>query len=206
MLNKRDLLNKAKSRYTGTFKEDPVFDRIVRTMVGYLEETQDQTYSIVEQAFNIDKSSGYMLDLIGKIVGQSRILFSYDVEPKFGFFGHPLAQSFGTVNNQNVGGYWDSMSNNSKKFRVMLDDEYRKVIRARILSNVSGGTVDDLLRVVNILTDTESARVDVNGSGNALLVVEDKNLELLQYFFTRIGTPDALLPIPLGVSLQVEVL
>jgi hypothetical protein len=206
MLNKRDLILKARSRYTGTFKEDKVFDHIIETMLSYLEESQGVAYDLVDGLFDIEKSQGKMLDLIGKIVNQERVLVSYNTNRNFGFFGHPLAESFGTVDDPSVGGVWKSLSNNNAQFRVLTDEEYRTVILARIVSNNSGGTTDDLLEVTNILTGNTTARVDTNINGEALLVVEDSNLDFLQYFYTRIGNPDSLLPIPLGVNLKIEVI
>lgn len=209
LLPMKDLILQAQSRYTGTFKEDETFDAIVKTLVGYIAESQDQEFTIIDQAFNIDKSSGNMLDIIGKIVNQSRVLVSYNTEMKFGFFGHPLSKSFGTLADPSVGGYWDSVTNSTQKFRVMDDETYRKVLRARIASNTSGASINGILSVINILTDTNNARVDNNASGDAVLVVSDLgsgNLELLQYFYTRIGSEDSILPIPLGVNLQVEVI
>lgn len=204
MLQKRDILTKARSRYTGTFKEDPVFDLVVQSSIEHLIQTQDQLYDLVDKVFNIDKSSGLLLDLIGKVVNQPRVLVSYDITRRFGFFGHPLAESFGTIEDPNVGGYWKSVSDQNTKFRVMDDETYRIVLKARIKSNTSGGTINDFLGVVNTLTQSNGARVDVNNSGDALLVIKDENLELLQYFFTRIGANDSILPIPLGVNLRVE--
>lgn len=209
LINTKNLIAQAQSRYTGTFKEDEVFDAIVKTLVGYISESQDQEFTIIDQAFNIDKSSGRMLDLIGKVINQSRVLVSYNTEMKFGFYGHPLSESFGTVSDGSVGGYWDSLTTNTQKFRIMDDTTYRKVLRARIASNVSGGNSNGLLSVINILTDTNNARVDNNQSGDAVLVVSDLgngNLDLFRYFYTRIGSEDSILPIPLGVSLQVEVI
>lgn len=206
MLTKRDILTKAQSRYTGTFKEDEVFDLVIRSSINHLSQLQDDLYSMVDKLFNIDKSSGLLLDLIGKLINQPRVLVSYDVERKFGFFGHPLSESFGTVDDPDVGGYWKSASEQSSKFKIMDDETYRTVLRARIKSNTSGGTINDFLEVVNTLTGTQNARIDINSSGDALLVVPDENLELLQYFFTRIGTEDSILPIPLGVNLRVELI
>lgn len=206
MLQKRDLLSKARSRYTGTFKNDIPFDMLVETLISYAVDSQNKAYEFIDGAFNIDKSSGKMLDLIGKIVGQPRVLVSYDTSRNFGFFGHPLAESFGTVEDPTVGGYWRSASSQSKQFRVMDDATYRRVLRARIQSNIAGGSVDGLLRVINILTGTTTARIDSNEKGEAVLVVEDgDNIELVQYFYTRMGSSDSILPIPLGVNLKVVV-
>lgn len=206
MLNQRDLLTKARSRYTGTFKEDVPFDLFVKTLLDYLIQSQESAFTFVDGIFNIDKSSGKMLDLIGKIVNQGRVLVAYSLDMNFGFRGHPLAEGFGTITNPNVGGYWKDSSNQNAKFRVLTDDEYRLILKARILSNNSGGTTDDLIKVVNVLTQSTNARVETDGSGDAVLVVSTNNLEFLQYFYTRIGASDALLPIPLGVNLKIEVI
>lgn len=204
---KQDFLGKARSRYTGTFQRDPAFDLLVKSVIDYEIEIQDQLYDYYDKVFNIDKSSGFLLDLIGKIVGQPRFLIAYDTSEYFGFKGHPLALSFGTTEDPSVGGYWKSASNAEQKFRKMDDETYRIVLKARIKSNNSKGTVNDFLEVVNILTKTTNARVDTNEeSGSLELVVGDENLELLQYFYTRIGQTDSILPIPLGVFLTVNII
>lgn len=206
MLNQRDLFAKARTRYTGTFNDDPAFDRVVKTLIDYLSVSQDLAFTLVDALFNIDKSSGKMLDLIGKVVNQDRVLVAYDLTQYFGFSGHPLAKGFGTLDNPEIGGYWRDSSAETSKFRVLTDPEYRVILKARIASNNSGGTTDDLLRVVNILTGSTNARVDTNSSGEALLIVSTENLEFLQYFYTRIGSTDSILPIPLGVNLKIEVI
>lgn len=204
---KQNFLEKARSRYTGTFQKDPVFDLLVKSVTDYETEIQEQLYDYYDKVFNIDKSSGLLLDLIGKIVGQPRFLIAYDTAEYFGFQGHPLALSFGTTEDPNVGGYWKSASNVDQKFRKMDDETYRVVLKARIQSNNSKGTVNDFLSVVNTLTNTTNARVDSNEeSGSLELVVGDENLELLKYFYTRIGQTDSILPIPLGVFLTVNII
>lgn len=204
---KHDFLEKARSRYTGTFQKDPAFDLLVKSLIDYETEIQEQLYDYYDKIFNIEKSSGEMLDLIGKVIGQPRVLISYDTTPYFGFKGHPLALSFGTTADPSVGGYWKSASNTEQKFRKMDDETYRVVLKARIQSNNSKGTVNDFLSVVNTLTKTTNARVDNSSeSGTVELIVGDENLELLQYFYTRLGQKDSLLPVPLGVFLTVTVI
>lgn len=195
---------KARSRYTGTFKGDGVFDCAVRTGIAYEQDCLDQFDDFVDKLFNIEKSSGLMLDLIGKIVGQDRVLISYTDQKNFGFLGHPLAESFGTKANPNIGGYWKSSSSSSTIYRKMADDTYRTVLKARIASNISRGTINDFLRVINILTGhTRSQIIEGPESGSVTLVIPSGNATLVQYYYTRIGQSDQILPIPVGVSLKV---
>lgn len=206
MIN-HNFTDKARTRYTGTFKDDPVFDCAVRTGISYEQDCLDQFDNYVDQLYNIDKSSGLMLDLIGKIVGQNRVLISYTDQKNFGFLGHPLAESFGTKADPTVGGYWKSSSSATTIYRKMSDDVYRVVLKARIASNIARGTINDFLNVVNILTGhTRSQIIEGQESGSFTLVVPSTNATLVQYYYTRIGQPDQILPIPVGVSLKVIIL
>jgi len=206
MIN-HNFTDKARSRYTGTFKDDPVFDCAVRTGISYEQDCLDQFDIYVDQLYNIDKSSGLMLDLIGKIVGQDRILISYTDQKNFGFLGHPLAESFGTKANPNIGGYWKSSSSATTIYRKMSDETYRVVLKARIASNIARGTINDFLAVVNILTGhTRAQIIESPESGSFTLVIPSTNATLVQYYYTRIGQPDQILPIPIGVSLKVIIL
>ena len=171
----------------------------------YVDQQEDFLW-LKDNILSIDDAELWHLDFLGALIGQSRLLVSFNTEPYFGFENSYQSDTLGTVTDPDVGGYWKSASEQSSKFKIMDDETYRTVLRARIKSNTSGGTINDFLEVVNILTGTRNARIDINSSGDALLVIPDKNLDLLQYFFTRIGTEDSILPIPLGVNLRVELI
>lgn len=58
---------------------------------------------------------------------------------------------------------------------AMSDDDFRRMIRARISVNRSKGTIADVLKVANLVIDDTGAYLHVNNTGEASLVlsVED---------------------------------
>jgi hypothetical protein len=196
----------ARSRYTGLFKDDKVFDAIVSTCTQALELYQTEYLEIFDSLLNIDKSSGKQIDLIGGIVGQDRVLANFISTPYFGFQDAPLAQSFGTVSNPAIGGEWRSITNPQQgSNRQLTDEEYRTIIKARILRNVSDGTLNSLLSIINTIDGTTTASVVMNNTCDVNIVVVNPS-PILYYFLTRRTTSDSIIPIPLGVRTRLTVI
>lgn len=196
----------ARSRYTGLFKDDKVFDAIVSTCTQALELYQAEYLEMFDSLLNIDKSSGKQLDLIGGIVGQDRVLANFISTPYFGFQDAPLAQSFGTVSNPAIGGEWRSITNPQQgSNRQLTDEEYRTIIKARILRNVSDGTLNSLLSIINTIDGTTTASVVMNNTCDVNIVVVNPS-PILYYFLTRRTTSDSITPIPLGVRTRLTVI
>lgn len=203
-----DYQEESTPRYTDLFKNDPVFDAIIKTIVPVVQEYQGFYGEYYASFLNIDNSVGKQLDMIGSIVGQPRLLLNFITDPYFGFQGAPNAQSFGTELDSEVGGYWRSITNPQAGTNLQLDDEiYRKLIKARIIKNNSRGTVTDFLSVMNILTDNVLTSVtDVSTatiSATASVVMVEPVNPLATYFLGRLRLSDNLIPIPLGVKLTL---
>ncbi|MGG4690029.1 DUF2612 domain-containing protein [Providencia stuartii] len=102
-----------------------------RQTVGLLlSETKQLFESVITLSaiLNIDTSTGYGLDLIGKHVGISRVMKSLVPKDYFGFLGIEGALGF------NAGvfyRYGDSLKGSS----VLGDDDYRFFIKAKIIKN-----------------------------------------------------------------------
>lgn len=205
-MEKISYLDLIRSRYTDLVRNDEVYTGILESVANVLEEKQDELININDVLLNIEKSSGNLLDIIGRIVGQPRILINFYSKPYFGFFGATNVRSFGTIEDDEVGGFWRSKYDDTGGSAFIADDViYRKLIKARIIKNSSNATVNDLLKVVNILTDKEDSRVFAQEeSGRALLVLTSPINSLTSYFTGRINTDDNILPIPLGVRLDVQ--
>jgi len=195
----------AQSRKTGLFTNDNgVFEAIVTSITDLLEQYQTQYIYIYDNLLSIDNSSGVQLDMIGKIVGQDRVLANFFDTPYFGFQDAPLAQSFGTISNPSTGGKWRSVTNNNiSENRLLTDDEYRRIIKARILKNNSDGTLNSLLSVINMIDNSSSASVTISKSCNCTInLVNPSNI--LYYFLTNRNNNDSIIPIPLGVRIGIQ--
>ena len=198
-----DYQTQADTYYTGVFKDDLVFDAIIKSLVAPLQDYQVFLNEYNNTYLDIDSSIGAQLDIIGGIVGQPRQLINYFSDPYFGFVGAAGAQSFGTTSDGTVGGVWRSITKPLHgTVRTLDDDTYKRLLKARIIKNKSRGTVNDFLAVINILAGNTLSRVDVGTySGTAIVTLVSPVDPLVGYFLNRVSLEDSIIPKPLGVKL-----
>lgn len=91
---------------------------------------------------NIDSAIGYSLDIIGKIVGQSRILTGAVAREFFAFFNESPTQGFQFEGSG--GSPWYRHGDAIASTATLTDSEYRTVIRARCIKNYSRCTLDSV--------------------------------------------------------------
>lgn len=140
-----DYVALSKSRYTDQFDYDPTFNAIVQTLIEYKMRVQGLYINFADTILDIDKSTGKNLDLIGSIVGQERVLVDYYANPFFGFDGNPKAEPFDK-------GLWYSLfSDSGGDSRILSDEEYRRVIKARIIRNKTNCTRKDFTDIMYLL-------------------------------------------------------
>jgi hypothetical protein len=142
--------------------------------------------------------------LIGGIVGQPRFLSDFNTEPYFGYEGSYQSKSFGSPTDPSVGGYWNSRSYfNTSTARQLTDSEYRRLIKARAIYNQSNCTANDLLEVVNLVTDSENNTIQILRHG-LIQITTDDTTGILSYFVDRLYLEDNLLPVAAGVRVGLE--
>ncbi|MGV2811707.1 DUF2612 domain-containing protein [Enterobacter cancerogenus] len=91
---------------------------------------------------NIDSAVGYSLDIIGKIVGQSRILTGAVAREFFAFLDKSPTQGF--QRQASGGSPWYRHGDAIASTATLTDSEYRAVIRARCIKNFSRCTLDSV--------------------------------------------------------------
>lgn len=184
----------AKTRYTDQHRFDAVFDAIIQTVTTQRMQRQAQYQEFADTFLDIDKSKGKALDVIGKIVGQKRELGNFINRPYFGFQGARLAQEF------NVG-YWYNMLNPPEgELKILNDEEYRRLIKARIIKNRTNNTRNDLLQIMNYLTGNQETRAfDVSHGVIRLTMLDESGIAA--YFLNKRYDKDSIIPIPLGYRL-----
>ena len=190
----------SKSRYTTQFDNDKAFDAIVQTLVEYKMRVQQRLIDFADIILDIDKSTGANLDLIGSIVGQSRILVDYYSKNYFGFEGNPKAEPYDQ-------GVWYSLfSDSGGDSRVLTDEEYRRAIKARIISNNTNCSRKDYIDILTLLMGNTNFRISVPSHGNIeITLAEGTELDYVQYFLSRVENLDSLIPKPLGFRIIVKV-
>lgn len=97
----------------------------------------------LQDVLNIETATGHQLDLVGKHVGQFRVINGYQLRKFFGFRNSPNALGF---SKKRLGGaQWyrkrDPLSDSVR----LSDDDYRFLIKCRILKNYQIGTLPNLI-------------------------------------------------------------
>jgi hypothetical protein len=195
------------SRITDLVRNSPLFRAIQTSFAGIVQSKQDELFALQEAIFNIDKSTGKNLDLIGEIVGQKRQLIGIDDNPYFGFDEVPNAQTFGSTTNPSTGGVFRSIINNpySTNVRGVDDATYRLLLKARIISNKYTGTINDTLKVINILAGNTTTKIENGSAGECTIVITSPVSPLLDYFLSQRNRPKSLIPIPLGINTKIAI-
>ncbi|MCP4569571.1 MAG: DUF2612 domain-containing protein, partial [FCB group bacterium] len=164
-------------------------------LIGYIQAFQIQNQEI-EDACNdlltdrsLDTAVGTQLDVIGEIVGQSRI-----VE------GFPNVLAWGYQTSAYTEGYNDGAYRDGSAQTIELDDDtYRLYIKARILRNHSQYTIDDILQAVAILVPTAESIVLTEGDMAFSLSVLDAAISVDQQNILKNGN---IIPKPAGIKLD----
>lgn len=192
-----DYIKLSESRMTDQFRFDQAFLALVYTIIEQRAKRQQEYFSFLDTFLDIDKSEGKALDLIGSIVGQERRLVNFIQEPYFGFQGARFAEALDV-------GYWYSQNKaRIGRLKILNDEEYRKLIKARIINNRSRCTRDDLLSILNILTgNNESEVIEVSHGVFKVSIVDDIN-GLASYFLSKYRDKDTIFSIPLGYRMSV---
>ena len=203
-MEKIDYLAIARDKYTDQHSDDLAFDAIVQSMINQLIMNQDVIFDLENLIYDIDLSNGSFLDLIGYLVGQDRVINGSG--EFFGFQQDVSALGFGEINNPDSGGYWYSLSSDSKTSATLAkDDLYRRLIKARIIFNNNLGTPETLLRILNLLSNTTTSTFTEDGKGNIVINIDSDNDNLVTHFLSIRETNKNLIPIPLGVSVGLNI-
>ena len=191
-MKEQDYKTTARSRLTDRRRSDETFLAILDTLVEIKLQRQQQYLNIADTLLDIDKSEGKNLDLIGKLIGEERTLVNFIDRSYFGFLGARLSESYDI-------GYWYSLYKNKYgTLRTLTDEEYRRVLKARVIKNSSSSNRNDLLKVVNILTNNTNNTV-VENTNNGSIILEITDLDgLASYYLTQYKNDKNLIPVPLG--------
>lgn len=202
-LTVHDYLDIARSRYTSQFKESPNFDTLMRIWLEGYQELQEIALDVTF-INNVDVAQGAQLDVIGDIVGQPRQLVDISTTGFFGFFEDPGAKSFGSLTNS-AGGVWYGLNDPASGNITLPDDLYKLFIKAKILSNNSGGTPEQVIEAAKQLFQTDEVELlEGNYAEIYLWIGRPWNDPDLTVFpgLDETAIAKRLLPVPVGVSIN----
>ena len=151
---KMDHVVRARSRIVNQYRNKP---RTVRWLTiaptvanNWLEAPIDDTYN----SYDVDDVTGEDLDVIGRIVGMPRPILrgaAYDV---FGYAGNDNYTNYNVAPYIGDGAAVDAPLNN---------DLYRKLIKAKIARNISDGTSDSIIQLLEIVLGVKVTSLTSNG-------------------------------------------
>ncbi len=204
-----DYLTEARTRVTDQFKNKPNFDKYLDLLIRGSTELQ-LTVKQLQQLRTVDTATGVQLDNIGEIVGIPRGLVSAELFYYFGFrdedgiVPNPQAGKYGSTTDSSVGSPWYSLNAPLGVSRAPSDDEYRLIIKAKIVKNRTLARPEDVIAAYKFLFSTGQVIIDEYspakvriGIGKILSTVEKGLLFNLQ------GS-GSLLPKTTGVSYQYQ--
>ena len=186
------------------FRESDNLHKLLQSIFSTYDKQQQDFLWLANNILNIDLAEKYQLDFIGSIVGQPRLLVGFNTEKYFGFKNSYQGETFGGADLDFVGGYWNSRSYfNTATSRVLNDDEYRRIIKARVIFNQSNCTCNDLLEVINLVTNRIDNTVQTIKHGLISIRTKDET-GFLAYFVDRLPLLDNILPIAAGISVSLD--
>jgi len=151
-----DYLAKAAELTTAQFKERDIFNRYLTLLIQGQVELQLVLKSLMQKR-SLDNAEGAQLDVIGRIVGQPRQLFDSVIIRYFGFTGATGASPYKSVSNtERTFGPWKSVKDSLLGFRELNDEEYRRLLKLKIIKNTSDASITSFSDGASILFGVES--------------------------------------------------
>jgi len=196
-VQEQDYKTVARSRLTDRHRSDEAFLAILDTLIELKEERQREYLSLADTFLDIDKSTGKNLDVIGKLIGEERTLVNFIDRSYFGFLGARLSESY------DVGHWYSLYKNKYGTLRTLTDEEYRRVLKARVVKNSSDSNRNSFLELLNMLSNNKSSTV-TEGLDNTAISVEVEDVDgLVSYYLSKYKSDRNLIPVPLGRRLNV---
>ena len=146
---------------------------------------------------DIDIAEGVNLDVIGIIVGRSRIIPLAIPVGFFGFNGQPGVLSYGKEGVVGVGGRFRDETEPAFASTVLADPEYRLLLKAKTIKNHSKGYFNDAIAGLKMLFQTT-----VSVSSNSAMTMQVAVGRNLNYWEKVVLTQLDLVARPAGVLLQ----
>jgi hypothetical protein len=223
-----EYLDEARTRVTDQFKDKPTFDKYLDLILRGSLELQE-TLQQLQQLRSVDTATGVNLDNIGEIVGIPRGLLSAELFYYFGnrdldqIIANPQAGKYGSLTDSSIGSPWYSLNAPLGISREPSDEEYRLIIKAKIIKNRTLARPEDVIEAYKFLFGTSQVVIDefapakvrigigkilssvergllfnLQGSGSLLPKTAGVNYQYQEYEATRVfalaGFPGALGP------------
>ena len=136
----------------------------------------------IQDVLSIETATGDQLDLVGKHVGQSRIVNGYTLRQFFGFKNAKNALGFSKE--FDGGGQWYRLRDPLADSVRLSDDDYRFLIKCRVIKNYQLGTVPNIIEACQFVFGDGCKVVD-NLNMTVTVKVPKKKLTQFSTFAVR---------------------
>lgn len=195
----RDYVNQARGLITEQFKGLPIMDKYLRLILSGILDAQDVVEQIQQQR-SIDTAVGAQLDVIGDIVGQPRGLIFSTIFKYFGFLGAVSGDKYGSLTDPTVGSPWYSIDGPSGISREPSDEEYRLIIKAKIIKNRTLSRSEDVIAAYQFLFKTGKITIDQLGPASVRVGIGKILSTVERGLLFNLGGTGNLLPKTAGVN------
>lgn len=194
-----EFLEVARSRVTEQFKNKTIYDKYLKLLLSGKLELQNVVRDTM-QLRSIDTATGVQLDTIGEIVGRPRGLVTSDIFYYFGFDGAAQGDSFSSTTDPTVGGQWYSLDSPLGTSRAPSDDEYRLILKAKIIKNRTLARPEDVIDAYKFLFGTSQVTIDESAPAEVRIGIGKILNNVERGLLFDLGGAGQLLPKPVGVS------
>lgn len=149
-----DHIARAKKRIINQYRGKQRMTRWLTLTPAIANEKLEQPISQIYSAYDVDSVTGEDLNVIGRIVGVPKPILrgaAYDV---FGYAGNDNYTNYNIAPYIGDGAAVDAPLNN---------DLYRKLIKAKIARNVSDGTSDSIIKLLEVVIGVKVTALNSNG-------------------------------------------
>lgn len=192
-------VDEARGRITEQFKDKPVLDKYIRLMIGEWDEMQGVVKDL-QQLRSIDTAVGAQLDIIGDIVGRPRGLVTAELFTYFGFQGAALAGSYASLTDPTVGAPWYSLNAPTGVSREPSDEEYRIILKAKIIKNRTMARPEDVIAAYQFLFSAGQVTIDEYAPAKVRIGIGKILSNVERGLLFDLGGAGTLLPKTVGVN------
>jgi hypothetical protein len=185
---KMDHVARAKSRIVNQYRGKPRMTKWLTLTPEVANRRLEQATDDVYSSYDVDSVTGEQLDVIGRIVGIPRPILrgaAYDV---FGYAGND------NYTNYNVSPY---IGDGAVVDLPLNNDLYRKLIKAKIARNVSDGTSDSIIQLLEIVLGVKVTSLSSNGDKSFDIGIASELDNTTQYLLENFD----LVPRPQGTRI-----
>jgi hypothetical protein len=185
---KMDHVARAKLRIINQYRGKPRMTKWLTLLPDIANRRLEAPLDQITQSYDVDTVTGEMLDIIGRIVGIPRPILrgaAYDV---FGYAGNDNYTNYNVAPYIGTGADVDAPLNN---------DLYRKLIKAKIARNVSDGTSDSIIELLEIVIGVKVTALSSNGDKSFDIGIASELDNTTQYLLDNFD----LIPRPQGTRI-----